>query len=133
MDSVLARNEFAPDLSDDEKVIPWAEGNGLWRKVSQWASDLVGVDIITFFVQNPYACDTAKGLAVRIGRQPYQVEPVLDRLVEASLLTRTDLGDMQVYVLTEDAQGRQTLQQYVAWLQEGYHWVRMAMEDQGIP
>jgi hypothetical protein len=39
-----------------------------------------------------------------------------------------DLADVRVYELTEDSHRRQTLQQYVTWLQEGYHWARMVMD-----
>jgi hypothetical protein len=115
-------------LVDEEKVIPWAEGNGLWSTLSRLISDLSAVDIVTFFVQNPYTCDSAESLAVRIGRRARRVEPVLEGLAAAGLLHTVDLGDVRVYELTADAHKRQTLQQYVAWLQEGYHWARMVMD-----
>lgn len=114
--------------SDEEKVIPWAEGNGLWHSINKLIFDLAGVDIVTFFVQNPYTCDSAESLSVRIGRRKAQVEPVLQGLAEAGLFKATDLGGVCVYELTDDPQRRQTLQQYVAWLQEGYHWARMALD-----
>lgn len=114
--------------ADEEKVIPWAEGNGLWDTISKLISDLAGVDLVTFFVQNPYAYDSAEGLAVRIGRRLDQIKPVLDGLVEAGLLRSVDLEDSRIYALPDDADRRQTLQQYVSWLQEGYHWARMAIE-----
>jgi hypothetical protein len=116
------------DRTDEEKVIPWAEGNGLWATISQLISDLSGVDVVTFFVQNPYACDSAESLGVRIGRRPKQIQPILDGLAEVGLLNVVDLGDVRVYELTHDPHQRQTLQQYVAWLQEGYHWARMVMD-----
>jgi hypothetical protein len=114
--------------ADEEKFIPWAEGNGLWSVISALASDLAGVDIVTFFVQNPFTCDSAESLAVRIGRDPLSVERVLKELTAAQLLDVSDLGGMYVYTLTEEPHRRQTLQQYVAWLQEGYHWARLAMD-----
>lgn len=112
----------------EDKVIPWAEGNGLWGKISDLVSDLVGVDLVTFFVHNPYTCDSAESLAVRIGRRVERIRPVLDGLAGAGLLHTMDLGDLRVYELTSDPHRRQTLQQYVAWLQEGYHWARLAMD-----
>jgi hypothetical protein len=121
-------SERQTDRTDEEKVIPWAEGNGLWGTISKLASGLAGVDIITFFVQNPYACDSAESLGVRIGRRAKQIEPVLTGLAEEGLLHAVDLGDVCVYELTADPHKRQTLQQYVAWLQEGYHWARMVMD-----
>jgi hypothetical protein len=114
--------------ADEEKVLPWAEGNGLWSVISTLASDLVGVDVVTFFVQNPYACDTAESVAVRIGRDFPSVARALEDLTAAQLLEVSDLGRLCVYTLTEDPHRRQTLQQYVAWLQEGYHWARLAMD-----
>jgi hypothetical protein len=117
------------DTSDEEKVIPWAEGNGLWHIVFQLVNNLTGVDIITFFVQNPYAIDSVEGLAVRIGRRAEELEPVLEELCKEELLNRIDLGDIVVYELSEDPKRRQTLQQYVIWLNEGYHWTRMVMDQ----
>ena len=114
---------------DEEKVIPWAEGNGLWRTVTQLVCNLVSVDIVTFFVQNPYSCDTASGLASRIGRQVEQVEPVLEDFARVNLLKATYLDTICVYELTDDPKRRQTLQQYVAWLSEGYHWARMVLDQ----
>ena len=112
-----------------EKVIPWAEGNGLWSTVVDEVRDLAGADVVTFFVQNPYTCDSAASIAVRIGRPEEQVQAVLDGLVDVGLLKRTDLGEVTVFELTDEPQRRQTLQQYVAWLQEGFHWARMALDD----
>ena len=112
----------------EEVVLPWAEGNGLWHSIDEVASGLAGADAITFFVQNPYACDSAEGLAVRIGHQLSRLRPVLAKLVDRGLLNVIDLGDVQVYELTHDPYRRQTLQQYVFWLREGYHWVRLVMD-----
>lgn len=111
----------------EETVIPWAEGNVLWDVISTLASDLAGVDLVTFFVQNPYACDSAEGVAVRIGRDLPSVERALEALAAARLVEVSDLGELRVYALTQEPHRRQTLQQYVAWLQEGYHWARLAM------
>jgi hypothetical protein len=116
------------DRNDEDKVIPWAEGNGLWGTLSSLVSNLVGVDIVTFFVQNPYACDSAEELAVRVGRRAHLIEPVLESLVEAGFLDAVDLGGLRVYQLTQDPQSRQTMQQYATWLREGYHWARMVMD-----
>jgi hypothetical protein len=116
------------DCTDEEKVIPWAEGNGLWGTISDLVSDLSGVDLVTFFVQNPYTCDSADNLAVQIGRRASVIEPVLDGLAQEGLLRVVDLDGVCVYELTDDPHTRQTLQQYVSWLQEGYHWARMVMD-----
>jgi hypothetical protein len=110
-------------------IIPWAEGNGLWRRMAQLASSLSGVDILTFFAQNPHSCDSAEELAVRIGRQVTKVRPVLDQLEAAGLLQMVDLDGVRIYRLSDDPHRRQTLQQYVLWVREGYHWARMGMEQ----
>ena len=129
METIRLQPQEIVNLGEEEKLIPWAEGNGLWRTVTRSVRDLVGVDIVTFFVQNPYTCDSIESLALRIGRQPEQVQPVLDDLSRVGLLKKTDLGDVWVFELTDDPRWRQTLQQYVAWLQEGYHWTRMVMDQ----
>jgi hypothetical protein len=116
------------DRSDDEKVIPWAEGNGLWGALSGLINNLTAVDIVTFFVDNPYAYDSAAGIGVHIGRPAERVEPVLRELAAIGILSTVDLPDVRVYLLPDDPLKRQTLQQYVSWLREGYHWARMTME-----
>jgi hypothetical protein len=128
IDRIHHSNQAAASLPADDKVIPWAEGNGLWDSISRLASNLVGVDIATFFVQNPYTCDSAQSLAERIGRPQEEVEPVLEGFAEANLLHTVDLGEIRIYELTNEPHRRQTLQQYVAWLREGYHWARMVMD-----
>jgi hypothetical protein len=117
------------DFDDRQAIIPWAEGNGLWKRMSQVASSLSGVDIITFFARNPYSCDSAEELAVRTGRQAAKVRPVLEQLVVAGFLEVVELDGVRIYRLADDPSRRQTLQQYVLWLQEGYHWARMGMEQ----
>lgn len=117
------------ERADEEKTIPWAEGNGLWNTISQLVSELSAVDLVTFLVQNPYTCDTAEGLAVSIGRKAAQIEPVLEALAEAGFLNVTVMDRLRVYDLTADPRRQQTLQQYVAWLQEGYHWARIALDQ----
>jgi hypothetical protein len=115
------------DHADEEKVIPWAEGNGLWHTINRLASNLASVDVITFFVQNPYTCDSAESVAVRIGYRAAQIKAVMESLAAAGFLKTTDMNNLRVYELTDNPHRRQTLQQYVSWLQEGYHWARMAM------
>lgn len=134
IENSLPASRAADELDKQEKVIPWAEGNGLWGIIAGLVSDLAGMDLATFFVQNPYTCDSADSLAVRIGRPVEQVEPVLEGFAKAELLTTMDLGGLCIYELTDEPHRRQTLQQYVAWLREGYHWARMVLdpESQGM-
>lgn len=133
MDRERSAHRTVADLADEEKVIPWAEGNGLWGIISELASDLVGVDVITFFAQNPYACDSVEGIAVRIGRRVASVKVVLEGLAKAGFLDVTDMDPVRVYNLTDEPNQRQTLQQYVAWLQESYHWGRLVLDNEASP
>lgn len=128
LDQDRTAGQDALDQTDEDKVIPWAEGNGLWGTLTRLVSNLVGVDIVTFFVQNPYACDSAAELAVRVGRRAHLIEPVLENLVAAGFLDAVDMGGLRVFQLTQDPKSRQTLQQYATWLHEGYHWARMVMD-----
>ena len=128
---MVERHPWSPnqERADDEKVIPWAEGNGLWATITQLASDLTAVDVVTFFVQNPYAMDSAQSIAERIGRHLEVVAPILESLVHAGFIDRISLNGLVVYQMTSDTHLRQTLQQYVTWLQEAYHWARLVMVD----
>ena len=111
----------------EETVIRWAEGNEVWQRIHQLAGTLSCLDLLTFFVRNPYTCDTAASLAVCIGYRPAQIQPILDQLVEAQLLKLSQVGSLHVYELTDDPHCRQVLQQYISWVQEGYHWARIAL------
>lgn len=129
LDKNHATDQEVLGYDSEEKVIPWAEGNGLWGVITKLVSNLIGVDLVTFFVRNPYTFDSAEGLAVRIGRDEEKVRLMLEELEEAGFLMAMDLGGARVYELTDEPHRRQTLQQYVTWLQEGYHWARMVMDD----
>lgn len=133
IDRDRSARQMVADLADEEKVIPWAEGNGLWGIISKLASDLVSVDVITFFAQNPYACDSVEGIAVRIGRRAASVKVILEGLAEAGFLDATDMDLVRIYNLTDEPNRRQTLQQYVAWLQESYHWGRLVLDNETNP
>lgn len=113
--------------ADEETVIPWAEGDDLWHRIHRLANTLSCLDLLAFFVRNPYTYDTAASLAVCIGYRPAQIQPILDELVEAKLLKVSQVGSLRVYELTDDPRCRQVLQQYISWVQEGYHWARMAL------
>lgn len=117
------------DRADDARVIPWAEGNGLWAILEQIASDLSAVDVVTFFAQNPFASDSALSIAERIGRRLEGVAPTLESLAHAGFIDRLDIDGVIIYQMTSDPHHQQTLQQYVTWLREAYHWARLAMLD----
>jgi hypothetical protein len=122
-------NRADSERADEEKVIPWAEGNGLWAVIARITSDLAAVDVITFLVQNPYVMDSAQSIAERIGRHLEAVAPTLESLAQAGFVDRFDIEGVVIYELTADTHHRQTLQQYVTWLQEAYHWARLVIAD----
>lgn len=126
MGGIINRQSFAG--ADEDKVIPWAEGNGLWSTLTTLVSDLVAADLVTFLVRNPYTCDSAAGLATAIGRERTRVRPILEGLAEAGFLQGIDLSGLHVFQLADEPHRQQTLQQYVTWLQEGFHWARLAMD-----
>ena len=121
-------NQKPFDFDGRQAIIPWAEGNGLWKRITDVASSLSGVDLITFFARNPQSCDSAEELAVRIGRQVSKVRPILEEPDAAGFLAMIELDGMRIYRLVNDPYRRQTLEQYVIWLQEGYHWARIGMD-----
>lgn len=55
------------------------------------------VECTHFFAENPYALETAESLAMRLGRMEEDLVPILERLVEQSVLTRAGGGDPPVY------------------------------------
>jgi hypothetical protein len=123
-----SRNLDSLIYADEAKVIPWAEGNGLWGTLTELVSDLIAADLVTFLIQNPCTYDSVDGLALAIGRDPASIRPVLDGLADAGFLQKVELNGLSAYHLADEPHRRQTLQQYVTWLQEGYHWARLAMD-----
>lgn len=55
------------------------------------------VECTMFFQENPYTYETLEGLAVRIGRKPEELGPVLERLVENSILEVIGAGQQAIY------------------------------------
>ena len=58
---------------------------------------LLHVECTYFFEENPYALETKYSLAERLGRSADDLEPVLDRLVTLTVLTKTGEGDFTIY------------------------------------
>ncbi|GGA42352.1 hypothetical protein [Paenibacillus physcomitrellae] len=50
-----------------------------------------------FFENNPYAYQTLDGLSTRLGRHADQLDGVLNRLVELSILNRVGDGTRAIY------------------------------------
>lgn len=69
--------------------------------VSRIAHDIVGLDLALFFQANPATFDTAAGLSLHLHHRPEDLQPALDRMVEAGLLESSTRGEppYQVYGL----------------------------------
>lgn len=50
-----------------------------------------------FFQENPHTLETAKGLALRLGRKPEHLDPVLHYLVSLSILKKIGDGEEAIY------------------------------------
>jgi hypothetical protein len=55
------------------------------------------VECTYFFEENPFALETGESLAMRLGRSVDDLIPVLERLVELSVLSRIGSGAQSVY------------------------------------
>ncbi len=60
--------------------------------IEEVAQDIVGLDTALFFQAHPNVFDTATGIAMRMGRRGPEVAKALERLAEAGILERYDLG-----------------------------------------
>lgn len=58
---------------------------------------MVQTECTLFFEENPYAIETAEGLADRLGRKLDYIQPVLDHLVQLSILSQIDTGSSPLY------------------------------------
>jgi hypothetical protein len=50
-----------------------------------------------FFEENPYALETVEGLANRLGRKIEHIQPVLERLVQLSILSQVGVQKHVLY------------------------------------
>jgi hypothetical protein len=55
------------------------------------------IECTLFFQENPYTFETLEGLAVRLGRNLEDLRPVLDNLVESSILEVIGSGAQSIY------------------------------------
>ncbi len=60
--------------------------------IDEVIQDIVGLDVALFFQAHPNVFDTATGIAMRMGRTTEEVEEPLERLADAGILERYDLG-----------------------------------------
>ncbi|MEG9295806.1 hypothetical protein V6B33_05050 [Mangrovibacillus sp. Mu-81] len=55
------------------------------------------IECTLFFQENPYTFETLEGLAVRLGRNLEDLRPVLDALVENTILEVIGTGAQSIY------------------------------------
>jgi len=72
---------------------------------------LLHVECTYFFEENPCSLETKHSLAERLGRSAKDLEPILDRLVALTVLSKVGEGDDAIYryqqpYMTQDRLGR---------------------------
>ncbi|ADU30485.1 hypothetical protein [Evansella cellulosilytica] len=55
------------------------------------------VECTIFFQENPYSYETLHGLGRRLGRNPIDLQPVLEKLVHSTILEMIGEGDSAIY------------------------------------
>lgn len=74
------------------------------------------VECTMFFQENPYTYETLDGLAIRIGRKPEELSPVLEILVESSILEVIGVGQQAIY---------RYIQPSIMGIKEGVAWTEI--------
>ena len=70
-------------------------------------------DLLKFFHENPHTSDTAENIARYVGRSATAVKAEAQQLVETGLMEMHLVDDLPVYTLTENAQARQLINQFL--------------------
>jgi hypothetical protein len=50
-----------------------------------------------FFIENPYAYESLDGLAIRVGRKPESLIPVIDEMIVQEILESIHSGKQKIY------------------------------------
>lgn len=80
--------------------------------VERYATNLARWDLLAFFGRNPSVCDTAPGIAARIGRRPRIVQKELDDLAYLGLLRAHSNGQGMRYELGHSQRTRRTVMRF---------------------
>jgi hypothetical protein len=113
------------NLQHNTKMMPALHTDAeQWKNLLQLTTDLVTVDLLSFFNANPYACVTPADLALCIGRQESQLPLYLNRLVDAQILEAVPVLDLVVYQLVSHEEIRRLVQHFVIWFGESFFWGR---------
>jgi hypothetical protein len=119
------RRTLDRDLQPGTKAISALDPDAAeWQNLYQLTTDLVTLDLLSFFNANPYACVTSTDVALCIGRHERQVRPSLDRLAEAQILDAIPVLDLLVYQLASRDEIRRLVKHFVMWFGESFFWGR---------
>ncbi len=86
---------------------------GLLDFVKTKVNSFIKWDLVRFFHENPHTTDTVDNIARYAGRNVGAVEPELEELVESGIMTRTVLGSIPVFTLSDDAEMLQLLDEFI--------------------
>lgn len=81
-------------------------------------------DLMRFFYENPNTADTVENIARYAGRNAAAVKPELDELVEAGVMERRMVGDMPVYVLSNDPEMRRLVNDFITACEDRHFRVK---------
>ena len=81
-------------------------------------------DLMRFFYENPNTADTVENIARYAGRNATAVKPELDELVEAGVMERRMVGDMPVYMLSNDPEMRRLVNDFIAACEDRHFRVK---------
>ncbi|MCA9914049.1 MAG: hypothetical protein KC496_11895 [Anaerolineae bacterium] len=92
-----------------------AEMNAVWKQFLRTkVNSFIKWDLVRFFHDNPHTVDTAEHIAQFVGRDAKTVQLELDGLVKVDVLTRRNVEGVSVYRLSDDAEIRQLISNFVA-------------------
>lgn len=75
--------------------------------VERYATDLLKLDILTFFGRNPDFSGTTSQIAKHVGRSNPTIRPELGNLALLGILKQKQVEDKMVYQLTEETHLRE--------------------------
>lgn len=81
-------------------------------------------DLMRFFYENPNTADTVENIARYAGRNATAVKPELDELVEAGVMERRMVGDMPVYMLSNDPEMRRLVNDFITACEDRHFRVK---------
>jgi len=84
--------------------------HGCSRQVGQAIDNLVKLELVMFFHQNPETLDDLCGISRRLGYSPEAIDSSVPELVAAGLLTQHGQGPRAVFRYTQDPEVRRVVE-----------------------